>query len=250
MKILKEGGNVFKDPNGQIATTRINQADVSPTLAWLEKITGLDLQNNTLGTTGKAPTSGDLDVAIDQSKVTKDQLADKLNQWAIQNKQDPKLWVKKSGISVHFKTPIRGSAKNGYVQTDLMFGDPEWMKWSLQGGEPGSEYKGADRHVMMASIAKPLGYKWSHKAGLLNRDTNEPVTKDPNKIAELLLGKGATANDLNTVETIHAKIKGRSDYDTLMADVKDSFAKMGKKLPENMNDPIGWYRRLLNKIKR
>ena len=153
MKILKEGGNVFKDPNGQIATTRINQADVSPTLAWLEKITGLDLQNNTLGTTGKAPTSGDLDVAIDQSKVTKDQLADKLNQWAIQNKQDPKLWVKKSGISVHFKTPIRGSAKNGYVQTDLMFGDPEWMKWSLQGGEPGSEYKGADRHVMMASIA-------------------------------------------------------------------------------------------------
>ena len=93
MKILKEGGNVFKDPNGQIATTRINQADVSPTLAWLEKITGLDLQNNTLGTTGKAPTSGDLDVAIDQSKVTKDQLADKLNQWAIQNKQDPKLWV-------------------------------------------------------------------------------------------------------------------------------------------------------------
>jgi len=103
--------------------------------------------------------------------------------------------------------------------------------------------------VMMASIAKPLGYKWSHKAGLLNRDTNEPVTKDPNKIAELLLGKGATANDLNTVETIHAKIKGRSDYDTLIADVKDSFAKMGKKLPENMNDPIGWYRRLLNKIK-
>ena len=71
MKILKEGGNVFKDPNGQIATTRINQADVSPTLAWLEKITGLDLQNNTLGTTGKAPTSGDLDVAIDPSQSNK-----------------------------------------------------------------------------------------------------------------------------------------------------------------------------------
>jgi hypothetical protein len=102
---------------------------------------------------------------------------------------------------------------------------------------------------MMASIAKPLGFKWSHKAGLLNRDTNEPITKDPNKIAELLLGKGATANDLNTVETIHAKIKDRSDYDTLVADVKDSFAKMGKTLPESIKDPIGWYRALLNKIK-
>jgi hypothetical protein len=215
----------------------------------LEKITGLDLQNNMLGTTGKAPTSGDLDVAVDQANTTKDQLADKLSQWAIQNKQDPKLWVKKSGISVHFKTPIRGSAKNGYVQTDLMFGDPGWMRWSLQGGEPGSEYKGADRHVMMASIAKPLGYKWSHKAGLLDRETNEVITKDPNKIAELLLGKGATANDLNTVETIHAKIKGRSDYDQLVADVKDSFAKMGKTLPESITGPISWFRTMINRLK-
>ena len=53
------------------------------------------------------------------------------------------------------------------------------MKWSLRGGEVGSEYKGSDRHVMIASISKPQGYKWSHKAGLLNRETNEPITKDP-----------------------------------------------------------------------
>ena len=53
--ILNEGGNVFKDPNGQIATTRINKADVAPTLDWLEKVTGLDLKSNTLGTTGLAP---------------------------------------------------------------------------------------------------------------------------------------------------------------------------------------------------
>ena len=149
---------------------------------------------------------------------------------------------------MHFKTPIRGSAKNGYVQTDLMFGDPDWMKWSLRGGEVGSEYKGSDRHVMIASIAKPQGYKWSHKAGLLNRETNEPITKDPNKIAELILGKGATANDLNSVETIHAKIKARSDYDQLVADVRDSFAKIGKSLPESAG-PIKWFRNLLNKIK-
>ena len=246
--ILNEGGNVFKDPNGQIATTRINKADVAPTLDWLEKVTGLELKANTLGTTGLAPTSGDIDVAVDQAKLSKDQLVDVLSRWAIQNKQDPKQWVRKSGVSVHFKTPIRGSAKNGYVQTDLMFGDPDWMKWSLRGGEVGSEYKGSDRHVMIASIAKPQGYKWSHKAGLLNRETNEPITKDPNKIAELILGKGATANDLNSVETIHAKIKARSDYDQLVADVRDSFAKIGKSLPESAG-PIKWFRNLLNKIR-
>ena len=97
--ILNEGGNIFKDPNGQIATRRINKADVAPTLAWLEQVTGLELSANTLGTTGIAPTSGDIDVAVDQGKVTKDELADKLTQWAVKNKQDPKQWVKKSGIS-------------------------------------------------------------------------------------------------------------------------------------------------------
>ena len=77
--ILNEGGNVFKDPNGQIATTRINKADVAPTLDWLEKVTGLDLKANTLGTTGLAPTSGDIDVAVDQAKLSKDQFPLKKN---------------------------------------------------------------------------------------------------------------------------------------------------------------------------
>ena len=69
-----------------------------------------------------------------------------------------------------------------------------------------------------------------------------------NKIAELLLGKGATANDLNSVETIHAKIKSRSDYEKLITDVKDSFAKIGKTLPES-SGPIKWFRNMLNAIK-
>ena len=38
-----------------------------------------------------------------QAKLSKDQLVDVLNRWAIQNKQDPKQWIKKSG-RVHFKT--------------------------------------------------------------------------------------------------------------------------------------------------
>ena len=65
MKIL-EGGNVFKDSNGRAVTQRINQTDVKSTLAWLEEmLPGLDLQNNTLGSTGIKDTSGDLDIAVD-----------------------------------------------------------------------------------------------------------------------------------------------------------------------------------------
>ena len=50
--ILNEGGNVFKTADGQDATQRINQADVEPTLKWLEKITGLNHVDNMLGSTG------------------------------------------------------------------------------------------------------------------------------------------------------------------------------------------------------
>ena len=38
-----EGGNVFKNAEGQPLTQRINQADVPATVKWLERLTGLDL---------------------------------------------------------------------------------------------------------------------------------------------------------------------------------------------------------------
>jgi len=36
--MLTEGGNVFKSPDGQPATQRINQADVPSTIAFVEKV--------------------------------------------------------------------------------------------------------------------------------------------------------------------------------------------------------------------
>ena len=46
--ILNEGGNIFKDPNGQIATRRINKADVSHNSP-AGTSPGLPLATNTLG---------------------------------------------------------------------------------------------------------------------------------------------------------------------------------------------------------
>jgi hypothetical protein len=83
MMNIFEGGNVFKDADGRSQTQRINQTDVKPTLAWLEELLpGLDLQNNTLGSTGIRDTSGDLDIAVDSQQVTKEQLETRLKQWA------------------------------------------------------------------------------------------------------------------------------------------------------------------------
>ena len=42
-KRINEGGNIFKNADGQPDTIRINRVDVEPTVQWLETITGLEL---------------------------------------------------------------------------------------------------------------------------------------------------------------------------------------------------------------
>jgi hypothetical protein len=238
---LTEGGNVFKNADGSEATTRIARDNVVPTVQWLEGLTGLNLVDNMLGTTGKKETSGDLDLAVDATKVTKDVLIQQLLNRGI-NKAD----IRKTGDSVHLKTPILGDANNGYVQTDFMFGNPDWQRWSLRGTSEGSPYKGVHRQVLMASIAKAQGMKWSYKNGLVNRETNEIISQNPTEIAQKLIN--GTPADLESVETIVAKIKGRPDYEQLTADAREAFARDNLQLPESVQVAEGsaqWFRKFV-----
>ena len=233
--ILKEGGNIFKDADGAPTTKRINRDSVDPTLLWLERITGLKHSDFKLGSTGIKDTSGDLDVAVDATKVNKQDLYDKLVAWKAKNHpdDDTRAWVAKSGISVHFKTPINGKEENGFVQTDLMFGNPEFMKFAYKGTGDGTVYKGAHRAIMIASIAKAKGAKWSPGKGIINRDTNELVASTPDDVAEFLLGPGGDPADLDSVESIVKKIKGQPNYAELTADAFSNFEKQGLPLPES-----------------
>jgi len=237
---LYEGGNVFKLTDGQPATTRISRENVVPTVQWLEKLTGLNLVDNMLGSTGRKETSGDLDLGIDETKITKDVLIQQLLKRGVKAED-----IKKSGDSVHVKTPILGDKSNGYVQTDFMFGDPEFQKFALNTGE--SAYKGVHRALLLASIAKAQGMKWSYKNGLMDRETNEIITKNPAEIAEKLIN-GTTA-DLSSVESIVKKIKARSDYEELVKDARDAFERDKLTLPEDTTLPGtgAWYRQFLNK---
>jgi hypothetical protein len=236
---LNEGGNIFKDPETkQPVTQRINREDVDTTLAWLEKITNLPHRDFKLGTTGRKDTSGDLDIAINANDVTKDEMVAKLAAWLQKNKpnENPKDWIRKSGISVHFKTPINGDEANGYVQTDLMFGEPDWMKWSLRGASGNSPYGGKERQILMASISTAQGFKWSPNTGLVDRATNEIVSTDPAEIAQKLLGPTAQIDDLESVETIITKAKTLPNYEQLVADARETFSKMDLVLPESLED--------------
>jgi hypothetical protein len=252
---LFEGGNVFKDDAGSVLTVRINKADVLPTVQWLETITGLELTDNMLGTTGKKATSGDLDLAVDANQVDKNEFAAKLGAYIEKQGGDPKQWIRKTGISVHFKTPIRGDEKNGYVQSDFMFGEPNWMKWSLQGGREGSELKGAHRHVILSSIARARGMKWSANNGLMSGDGKELITKDQNEIAKKLLGQTATVKDLNDPEAIIDYIIKLPNYEELVAAARENLDREGVKLPdagkvESYTPGSGaWFRKMIEVVK-
>jgi hypothetical protein len=228
MKIF-EGGNVFKDADGRSVTQRINQTDVKSTLAWLEEmLPGLDLQNNTLGSTGIKDTSGDLDIAIDANKLSKDQLTTQLAAWAQSHGFKPEEWVKKSGTAVHFKTPINGRPDSGFVQTDFMFlTDVPWSKFVLGAMPADSKYKGRERNVLMNSIAKSMGYKLNQIAGIADRATNKLITNDPDRVAKLLLNRTATRQDLSSVETILQALSTDPNRDAKLTDFKQHMEREG-----------------------
>jgi len=238
--ILSEGGNVFKTADGESATVRIARENIVPTVQWLEQLTGLNLVDNMLGSTGRKETSGDLDLGIDVSKISKDVLIQQLLNKGIQRDD-----IKKSGDSVHLKTPILGDKSNGYVQTDFMFGDPTFQKFALNTGE--SNFKGVHRALLLASIASAQDMKWSYKNGLMDRETNEIISKDPAEIAEKLIG--GTAEDLSSVESIVKKIKSRPDYEKLVKNAREAFERENLVLPEERVLPGtgAWYRQFVNR---
>jgi len=226
-----EGGNVFKDADGRAVTQRIRQTDVKPTLAWLEELVpGLDLQNNTLGSTGIKDTSGDLDIAVDIAQVTKEQLVAQLTRWAQSHGFRPDEWIKKSGTAVHFRTPITGRPDQGFVQTDFMFlKNVPWSKFVLGAMPADSKYKGRERNVLINSIAKSMGYKLNQIAGIQRRDdpANTVITDDPDQVAKMLLNKSATRQDLASVESILQALSTDSEREAKLADFREHMKREG-----------------------
>jgi len=235
MMYLQEGGNVFKDAQGQPLTQRINQADVPATIAWIEQVTGIEFpQDRWLGSTGRKPTSGDLDLAVDLGETTKEQLAAVLTQWATSQGLDPREWVRKAG-EVHFRTPISGDSKKGFVQTDFMFfPNLDWGTF-YYGGSEGSAYKGMNRNVLMSSIAKQAGLKVGAN-GMFSRATNQLVQGglDPDYVASVLLGRGATRDNLKNVESIYAALATDPKRDAKLTDFREYLDREGLQEPTSV----------------
>jgi len=203
------GGNVFKDSLGNSLTKRISKTDTFTTIKWLENTFSLSFINNLVGSTGKKDSTSDIDIAIDENIISKEILIQKINNWLQYNKFNPKDYIRKSGISVHFLCPVNGMVKKEYVQVDFMFcNDIEFMKESLS-YNTNSIYGGASRNLFLSSLAKSTAgdYKYSWKQGLIHRSNGGIITKDMNEIAKFLLGDNHNKNDIESLETILNSIK-------------------------------------------
>lgn len=248
MKLL-EGGNVFKDAQGQPLTQRIDLADVPATIAWIEKLSGIKFpQDRWIGSTGRKPTSGDLDLAVDMNEFSKEDVVSRLMPFVTAQQEDAKSWIKKGG-EVHLRTPIRGNPANGYVQTDFMFfPNLDWGIFYYAGGED-SAYKGMNRNVLMSSIAKQLGLKIGAN-GMFSRATNQLVPNglDPDYVAQTLLGPTATRKNLRNVESIYAALARDQQRDAKLADFREYLKREGLNEPMLKENDVGFLGRLRDRI--
>jgi len=246
-KFLAEGGNVFKNADGEPLTQRIDRDNVHNTIKWIESVTNIDFPVDTwLGTTGRKSSSGDLDLAVDESKITKEELIKIL----LANGVDAKD-IKKSGDSVHIKSPIAGDPKNGFVQADLMFGDPGWQAFSMSGAPEGSKLTGMSRHVILASIVSALHpeLKWSYKHGLVDRATNTTIEdgKSAKKLSDIT---GIPVAKLNTADDILDVVSKKPNYNQLIAAARETLAKSNIQLSEAAPAPgtAAWFRTYSDKF--
>lgn len=260
--ILSEGGNIFKTAEGDALTQRIARADIPKTVAWLEKVTGLDFTQDKgsdgvparwLGSTGRKDSSGDLDLQVDANQVTKPQLISALEAWCkksgipnadIMNQGRKKNdgWIKDAGVQVHFRTPISGDPRRGFVQTDFMFAHkPQWHQFILSGNTL--------RNILINSMAKSLGWKLNQHDGIYTREDNKFVTDDPDRMAKLLLNPNASRQDLASVETILRALKMDPRREEKIADFRAHMQREGLPFDETLEETdVNFLARLRDRI--
>ena len=199
--ILKEGGNVF-DGTSDFDHAVIPQLtkSINSVLDNI-KVKGFPIGSGATPTPGN--TSGDLDVIVDQDAVMSALGTDK----PLPTKKALEDLFKKAGfetkvigINVHVKVPVGDAAH----QVDLMLvpNSEVVSKFHIHDIPKGSPFKGLNKQLAMAKLAKEKDMKWSAFKGLLNRADDSLVSTDLDEIAKILIGPNAAAKDLGSVEAI------------------------------------------------
>jgi hypothetical protein len=203
--ILNEGGNVFAnaEPFDQKFVPNILK-----TINQALKSTGIQaIPVGSAATPKEGQQSGDMDVIVDEAAVleffkAKDAKSARKELSAFIQQQG--LETAQSGINVHVNVPVGQS----HHQVDIMVtgNAPKVAKFHTHDIPAGSPYKGVNKQLMLAILAKQKGYMWSAWQGLFSRTPEgkkgEFVTDDLDEVARVLLGNIASAANLSSVENI------------------------------------------------
>lgn len=200
-----EGGNVFA------GTTPFTYDMVANMLSQLDKVIGV--KNIPIGS-GASPTKkqmGDLDVIVDQDTLAK--------KYGVEKPADLRKALRaafdsagyetaQSGISVHVKLPMADHAH----QADIMVvpNAERVAKFHKHEIPAESPYKGKHKQIALSNLAKQKNMMWSGFQGLFNRNEAgkkaDFVSDDLDEIAKILIGSGASAKDLGSVESMMAAL--------------------------------------------
>ncbi len=208
--------------------------------------------------------SGDVDVFVDTALLKKGMRLDpKMDDagvrkavHALMSKQFPATQI---GKNVHIGFPMGEdiNTANGplpaYFQVDLMImehaheiGQHHEHDYSVKD----SPYGGQDQQYAMSSIINtipghpPRTFQYNGFGGALQkRETGEVITRNGDKVAEIALGPGRTAEDLGNVESIIAAVGGINS--PRLAQFRDDMAKKYPHLQEGTSD---WFRFIRAKI--
>lgn len=204
--------------------------------------------------------SGDVDVFLDADRIKQklgmdaqaDDGAVRKELAARMSKHYPTLQI---GKNVHIGFPVGKEIEGlpAYFQVDLMtmqhaheIGQHHEHDYSVKD----SPYGGQDQQFAMASIINtipgvpPKTYQYNGFGGALqNRATGEVITRDIDKVAEIALGKGKTAEDLGNVESIIAAVGGIDS-----PRLEQFRADMAKKYPHLKEGTIDWFKNIRQKL--
>jgi hypothetical protein len=221
--ILNEGGNVFSN------SEPFDQKFVPSILKTINTAlqgTGISvIPVGSAATPREGKQSGDLDVIVDEQTVLEFFKAKdaKSARKALNDYLTGKgLETAQTGINVHVNVPV-GPAHH---QVDVMVVPNAYKiaKFHTHEIPQGSPYKGVNKQLMLAILAKSKGYMWSAWQGLFKRDAagkkGEFVTDDLGEIARTLLGDQAGTGTLGSVETILRALP-QDQADALLAKAKE-----------------------------
>lgn len=143
---------------GDILTTapsRIHNADIIPTIKYFSEISGIPVRDlHKVGTTGKTPSSGDIDLVIDSNKYDIYMINTK-----VQSEIGNGSINKKSKVASYI-VYVRGRDTNRTVRIDLMYGkNPNWGKFVYHSEGEHSKYTGTIRNILLSSVASALNKK-------------------------------------------------------------------------------------------